>query len=121
MGGCADDALTLVSILSSEGVWYRPSRQNGHQVHDAQMAQEKFMHRLGDYLTLLNVYRKWENNGCSADWCKSHYLHHRALRQAKDIKSQLREQLSKTDVRLQDNRKNAETGLLKALCAGFYM
>lgn len=120
--GCSGDALTLVSILSAEGVWYRPSRQSTEQVRTADAEQRRFFDGLGDHMTLLNVYSQWEDNSCSADWCKRHYLHHRALRQAKDIRSQLCDQLGKAGVSFRDHRRqSARTSVLQALCAGFYM
>eukprot|EP00434_Breviolum_minutum_P041792 symbB.v1.2.037178.t1/scaffold5416.1/size27412/3 len=93
--GCVSEALTLVSMLSSEGVWFRPSRQNAEQWEEAQAIQERFVHPLGDHLTLIRVYNMWEEDGCSPEWCKSNFLHFRALRQARDIRSQLYEQLEK--------------------------
>jgi HrpA-like RNA helicase len=40
--GCLEDAVTLVSILSSEGVWYRPSRRNAEEVEIADCTQRQF-------------------------------------------------------------------------------
>eukprot|EP00928_Gymnodinium_smaydae_P031626 TRINITY_DN23156_c0_g1_i1.p1 TRINITY_DN23156_c0_g1~~TRINITY_DN23156_c0_g1_i1.p1 ORF type:complete len:813 (+),score=178.74 TRINITY_DN23156_c0_g1_i1:59-2497(+) len=123
--GCAEDALTLVSLLSSESVWYRPSRAHSDEVRAADRAQSEFVHSLGDHTTLLNVYRHWEESGCGGpDWCKKHYLHFRALRQARDIRSQLCEQVQKNGVALRSRRGgNGDdySGVLQALCAGFYM
>merc|ERR550534_2754220 len=131
--GCIGDALTLVSILSSEGVWFHPSRQSAEQVRIATEAQARFVHPTGDHLTLLNVYREWEENGGSPEWCKTNYIHHRALRQARDIRGQLCDQLRSGGVRLRDEprrgagerkpggKRAGEEALLRALCAGFYM
>ncbi|CAJ1459578.1 unnamed protein product, partial [Effrenium voratum] len=92
---CVSEALTLVSMLSSEGIWYRPSRQNAEQWEEAQAMQERFVHPLGDHLTLVRIYTMWEDDGCSPSWCKENFLHFRALRQARDIRGQLCEQLEK--------------------------
>jgi len=119
--GCADDALTLVAMLSSEGIWQRPSRKNKEQAATVDAAQQRFFDSMGDHKTLVNVFRRWENNGFDASWCKKHYLHHRALRQARDIRSQLCDQLSKAGVSLRQRHRGGEHGLLKALCEGFYM
>jgi len=122
--GCSGEALTLVSILSSEGVWFRPSRQSREQIQEAEEVQRRFLHPLGDHTTLLKVYHEWEENGCSVEWCKSNYLHHRALRQAKDIRSQLCDQLQQAGARLRDGdtrRRGGEKGVLQALCEGFFM
>mmetsp|Transcript_7980 Transcript_7980/g.15068 ORF Transcript_7980/g.15068 Transcript_7980/m.15068 type:complete len:784 (+) Transcript_7980:68-2419(+) len=127
--GCMDDAVTLVSILSAEGIWYRPPRKSGsEEVYTADMAQRRFFDPLGDHLTMLNVFRQWEENGCSAEWCKRNYLHHRALRQARDIRSQLMEQLERAGVPVSNVRGRgsrhggvSKAAVLQAFCAGFYM
>ena len=93
--GCVSEALTLVSMLSSEGVWYRPSKHNADQWEEARAAQERFLHHLGDHLTLVRVFTVWEDDGCSPEWCKANFLHFRALRQARDIRGQLCDQLEK--------------------------
>lgn len=121
--GCADDMVTLVSMLSAEGIWFRPSRQSADQVEAAEAAQSAFIDPMGDHTTLLNVYREYEAHGRDMGWCKENYLHMRALRQASDIRSQLLEQLEKAGVKLKPGQsKNKKySDVLKALCAGFYM
>jgi len=121
--GCLSDAVTLVSMLSSEGVWYRPSRTNAEEVETADLAQRRFYDELGDHTTLLNVFQRWEENGCNGEWCKRNFLHHRALRQAKDIRRQLCEQLEKANVTVRNNcsSRKAYKKVLEALTQGFYM
>jgi len=120
--GCADEAVTLVAMMSSEGVWYKPSRTNSDELRMADAVQSQFLNPLGDHLTLLNVYQEWEEAGCSPEWCKKNYLHFRALRQAKDIRSQLIDQLGKAGVSLRGGRRrHNEAGLLQALVSAFYM
>jgi len=120
--GCANSIATLVAMLSAEGIWFRPSRKNSEQLQDAEEAQQRFMHPLGDHLTLLRVYRKWEDNGCSPEWCKENYVHHRALRQARDIRGQLCEQLDRAGISTQNHvRHKLGEAVLRALCAGFFV
>lgn len=119
--GCAGDVLTLVSVLSSEGVWYRPSRQSVEQLRAAEESQAGFVHRLGDHMTLLSVYRQWEAAGGGPEWCKANYIHFRALRQAREIRRQLCDQLRSSGVRLRDSQRSSPAAVLQALCAGFYM
>lgn len=109
--GAASEALTLVSLLSAEGIWFRPSRQNTDQALDAEESHSRFTHRLGDHLTLVNVYKRWEEQGMGTpEWCKENFLHYRALRQAKDIRSQLCEQLDKvSDAPLRSALRDAPT------------
>ena len=113
--GCVSEALTLVSMLSSEGVWFRPSKHNADQWEEAQAAQERFLHHLGDHLTLVRVYTMWEDEGCSPDWCKANFLHFRALRQARDIRGQLCEQMEKVS-EAQETMTNLAGAMLLACC-----
>mmetsp|Transcript_107338 Transcript_107338/g.256372 ORF Transcript_107338/g.256372 Transcript_107338/m.256372 type:complete len:775 (-) Transcript_107338:26-2350(-) len=143
--GCVSEALTLVSMLSSEGVWYRPSKHNADQWEEARATQERFLHHLGDHLTLVRVFSMWEDEGCTPEWCKANFLHFRALRQARDIRGQLCDQLEKVSEasvrdavravrnRYRDHRdrdrgrggpkngNSVEQALLESLCSGFFM
>jgi hypothetical protein len=78
--------------------------------------RSKFRHSSGDHLTLLNVYRSYEdiirgtssefngaignNSGKHAakDWCSRHFINERALREARDIAKQLSQICEKLDV-----------------------
>lgn len=42
-----------------------------------------------DHLTLLNVYQQWKINGYSDAWCNEYFIHPKALRKAREIRSQL--------------------------------
>jgi len=120
--GCIPDAVTLVSLLSSEGVWFRPSRKMAEQAEIAEQAQRRFFDKLGDHTTLLNVYQQWEDSGCNMEWCKKNYLHFRALRQARDIRSQLAEQLEKAGCSVRGSRGSKNySKVLQSLCQGFFM
>lgn len=45
-----DQVRTLVSMLSSEGIWFRPSRQNADQWEEAQATQERLAPGGGGWL-----------------------------------------------------------------------
>merc|ERR1712106_693949 len=120
--GCIADTVTLVSLMSGEGVWFRPSRKMAEEAEIAEHAQRQFFDPLGDHTTLLNVYQQWEENGASAEWAKKHYLHFRALRQAREVRSQLVEQLEKAGVSVRSNAgRKSYKKVLEALCQGFFM
>mmetsp|Transcript_42619 Transcript_42619/g.120870 ORF Transcript_42619/g.120870 Transcript_42619/m.120870 type:complete len:782 (-) Transcript_42619:573-2918(-) len=129
-----DEMLTLVAILSSENVWVRPSKQNEAAVNKASRAHKQFHHATGDHLSLLTVFSEWLDNRTDRrpDWCKSHFISHRSLRMAMDIRRQLREQLDKihiprkpaddADSRLVEVRRvPTSERVRRALCAGLFM
>jgi ATP-dependent RNA helicase DHX8/PRP22 len=89
--GCASTVLTVVSMLSTQNVFYRPRDRQ----EEADMRKSRFTAAEGDQMTLLNVYDAWIDAGATADWCSSNFVQHRALRDAKEIRSQLERILSR--------------------------
>lgn len=45
---------------------------------------------VGDLLTYLNVYRAWREHNKSPKWAFRHFVNHKALLRAEDIRLQLR-------------------------------
>ena len=134
--GCTREVLAVVSLLSASAkVFYDPGvgssslsitnaiENNGgskdmERREEASEARAKFAHSSGDHMTLLNVFRAYqelvESSSSNAgefssnastgvhtsipksvraerrEWCKRHYLNERALNEALDIQAQLR-------------------------------
>lgn len=82
---CVQEATAIVAMLNVPNIFMRP-KQFANQADDA---KKKFQHNDGDHLTLLNAYNAFLKNKMDADWCWKHFLSHRALKQAFDIKNQL--------------------------------
>ena len=68
--GCANEVLTIVSMLSVPSVFFRPP----DRAEESDSAREKFFVPESDHLTLLNIYQQWKNNGYRGDWCSDHFL-----------------------------------------------
>lgn len=68
--GCANEVLTVVSMLSVPSVFFRPP----DRAEESDAAREKFFVPESDHLTLLHVYQQWKTNGYRADWCSQHFL-----------------------------------------------
>lgn len=43
----------------------------------------------GDLITFLNIWRGWEESGCSRKWCYKNFINHRTMLRAADIRNQL--------------------------------
>lgn len=54
---CAEEILTIVSLLSVDSVLHNPPAQRD----EVQAVRKKFISSEGDHLTLLNVYRAYKN------------------------------------------------------------
>ena len=53
--GCAEEILTIVSMLSVPSIFYRPKgREN-----ESDAAREKLFVGESDHLTLMNIYHQW--------------------------------------------------------------
>lgn len=83
--GCADEALTVVAMLSVPSVFLRP---HGREA-PADAARARFAVPDSDHLTLLHVYDRWRAAGGDRGWAADHYLNERGLRKAADVRSQL--------------------------------
>ena len=57
--GVEDSMLTLVSMLSSEGIWKKVLRINEEQYEKFINKQMLFLSKTGDHESLLNVYSEW--------------------------------------------------------------
>lgn len=85
--GVAADALTLVAMLSVPPVWFRPK----DRASEADAARERFAVPESDHLTLVNVFGAWARAGRNAAWAASHFVQHRALRRAAEVRDQLKD------------------------------
>ncbi|KAF7723566.1 DEAH-box RNA helicase prp16 [Apophysomyces ossiformis] len=83
--GCTAEVLTIVSMLSVPSVFYRPKER----MEESDAAREKFFVPESDHLTLLHVYTQWKTNHYRDDWCNKHFIHAKAMRKAREVRSQL--------------------------------
>ena len=76
-------------------------------------------------MTLLHIYRAFKRANFSSSWARDHFLHFRALKQARSIRRQLKSQLRSRNLTATSCWTDA-TGydapkILSALCQGFYI
>ncbi|KAF9583362.1 DEAH-box RNA helicase prp16 [Lunasporangiospora selenospora] len=83
--GCTAEIVTIVSMLSVPSVFYRPKER----LEESDAAREKFFVPESDHLTLLNVYTQWRSNGYRDEWCVKHFVQPKAMRKAREVRSQL--------------------------------
>ena len=83
--GCGAEALTVVAMLSVPPPFFRPP----DRADESDAAREKFFVAESDHLTYLHVFEQWQAHGCSAEWCAKHYLQHKTLSKAKEVRGQL--------------------------------
>jgi pre-mRNA-splicing factor ATP-dependent RNA helicase DHX38/PRP16 len=83
--GCSAEVLTIVSMLSVPSVFYRPKGRE----EESDAAREKFFVPESDHLTLLHVFTQWKANGYRDSWCDQHFIHAKAMRKGREVRSQL--------------------------------
>ncbi|XP_026683180.1 pre-mRNA-splicing factor ATP-dependent RNA helicase PRP16 [Diaphorina citri] len=93
---CSQDVLTIVSMLSVPSIFYRPKGRE----EEADAVREKFQVPESDHLTFLNVYNQWKQNKYSAHWCNEHFIHVKAMRKVREVRTQLKEILIQQKMKL---------------------
>jgi ATP-dependent RNA helicase DDX35 len=83
--GCAAEVATIVAMLSVQSVWWLGGGEKRAQQH----AKAKFAVSQGDLLTYLNVWKAWEDSGRDKKWAVKHFVNHRSMLRAADIRRQL--------------------------------
>ena len=82
-----DPILSIIAMLSVPTIFIRPR----DKVKQADAAKGRFAHANGDFLTYLNCYYAFKNNGSNSKWCFNNFVNYRALKAADSIKHQLTE------------------------------
>ncbi|KAI9197306.1 pre-mRNA-splicing factor ATP-dependent RNA helicase PRP16-like protein [Polychytrium aggregatum] len=112
---CSEEVLTIVSMLSVPTVFYRPKER----AEESDAAREKFFVGESDHLTLLYIYLQWKANGYRDDWCTEHFLHSKAMRKAREVRTQL------ADIMKSEKMANLSCGMewdviRKCICSAYF-
>ncbi|KXS09304.1 P-loop containing nucleoside triphosphate hydrolase protein [Gonapodya prolifera JEL478] len=84
---CARELLTICAFLSIESIWLEPRDETKRDL--AARTRREFAHPSGDHMTLVRVWDAFQDSGEDREWCKRHFIHHRAVRTAGRIRDQL--------------------------------
>ncbi|KAG9290544.1 hypothetical protein G9A89_020914 [Geosiphon pyriformis] len=117
---CSNEILSITALLSVPNVFLRPNEMK----KQADEAKEKFAHKDGDHLTLLNVYHAYKTTNGDADWCFNNFLSGRSLKSADNVRQQLKRIMERCDEELIStpfDDKAYYLNIRKALTAGFFM
>lgn len=112
---CSDEIIIIVSMLSVNGVFHRPKEK-------AQLAdnkKNKFYSSDGDHIRLLKVYKMWELNKYSDNWCFDNFILSRSMKKAKDIRKQLNIIMSRFKLPV-ISCGNSVNPIKKSITSGFF-
>lgn len=113
--GCSEEVVTIVSMLSLQNsVFFRPKDRK----EAADSARKAFNDPLGDHLSLLNVWRQYEESNFSNQWCHEHFVQVKSMKKARDIRDQLVNLLDRVEIELK-SATDTDT-VRKAFTMGFF-
>jgi pre-mRNA-splicing factor ATP-dependent RNA helicase DHX38/PRP16 len=113
--GCTSEILTIVSMLSVPGIFYRPKDRE----EESDSAREKFFVPESDHLTLLNVFIQWKQHKYSSAWCTDHFVHAKAMKKAREIHAQLLDILKAQKIPLTSSGGSWDN-VRKAICSAYF-
>ena len=113
--GCSDEAITIVSMLSVQNVFYRPKEKQTL----ADQKKAKFHQPEGDHLTLLAVYNAWKNNAFSSHWCYENFVQARTLKRAQDVRKQMLGIMDRHKLDVVSCLRKT-TKIQRAICSGYF-
>jgi pre-mRNA-splicing factor ATP-dependent RNA helicase DHX16 len=115
--GCVDEVLTIMAMLGESGsLFIRPKDKKLH----AAAAQAHFTSKEGgDHLTLLNIYKAFEESGYDILWCKEMFLNYRSLTRARDVREQLVNLCERVEVQ-PSSIGTDDVAIRKAITAGYF-
>jgi pre-mRNA-splicing factor ATP-dependent RNA helicase DHX16 len=113
--GCTREVVTIVSMLSLQNsVFFRPKDRK----EAADSARKAFEDSLGDHLSLLNIWRQYEESNYSNQWCLEHFIQIKSMKKARDVRDQLLNLLERVEIDLKSSSDH--DSIRKAFTMGFF-
>lgn len=112
--GCSNEVLIIVSMLSGPTVFYRPEGRE----EDSDRERERFYIHDSDHLTLLNVYKQWQRNNESSNWCSLRFINYKMMVKVRDVMDQLKHIMKTHKYRISST--NDESVIKKCICKSYF-
>ncbi|XP_001367714.1 putative pre-mRNA-splicing factor ATP-dependent RNA helicase DHX32 [Monodelphis domestica] len=121
---CVDELLTIAAMVTAPDC-FLPLPHTGAQ-EAAWQRRTELLHPEGDHLTLINVYKAYQeaSESCVEKWCSDHFLSHAALRMAESIRDELLDIMRRIELPYSEPAFGSEENtrnIKKALVAGYFM
>jgi len=114
---CSEEVLTIVAMLSTDSVFLSPAQKKD----EAEASKIKFQSNEGDHITLLNVWRAYKSSNQNKDWCYQNFINARNMRNAAEIRAQLRGLCEQSNIPLIACGRDNTAAIRKAFASGFFM
>lgn len=119
--GCVEPVVTIAAMISTRNVFYRPKDEEEQRLAD--MMHSRFKNSASDVLSLLQVWREYEQSGKSGRWCHDNFLRFKALIEADKIRTQILQILDRLGMDTKEKDCKDEvvvravvSGLIYSLC-----
>lgn len=112
--GCSNEVLIIVSMLSGPTVFYRPEGRE----EESDRERERFYIHDSDHLTLLNVYKQWQRNNESPNWCSLRFINYKLMVKVKDIVDQLKHIMKTHKYKITST--NDENTIKRCICKSYF-
>ncbi|XP_063059610.1 ATP-dependent RNA helicase DHX33 [Engraulis encrasicolus] len=99
---CAEEVLTIVSLLSVDSVLYNPPARR----EEVQAVRRKFISSEGDHITLLNIYRAFKKVSGNKEWCRENFVNSRNMGLVSEVRAQLRDICIKLGLKLESSQSD---------------
>lgn len=96
--GVVEDMLSVVAMMSTDSVFYRPTMVEERAVADSERIL--FMDSLGDAASMLAIWNGFQRASRPTEWCTKHFIQIRAMKKAADLRKQLAEVFDKSGIRV---------------------
>lgn len=116
--GCSEEIITIIAMLQVQSVFSRPVSAMAQQ--SGRIAHRHFEVAEGDFITLLNVFTGFVEEGMTKEFCGQYYLIYRNMKRAYELREQLVTLARKKyGIPIFSCKGDVET-LCKCITAGFF-
>ena len=120
---CTSEIISIIALMSVSSPLFPDSAASRDEATEA---RAKFRHPTGDHLTWINALRAYDEISKSSKseralWCKTNFVSERALREATDIRAQLRDVCDRTGVDWKASAGDKEEPILRSLARGLVL
>eukprot|EP00357_Protocruzia_adherens_P016130 CAMPEP_0115017570 /NCGR_PEP_ID=MMETSP0216-20121206/28210_1 /TAXON_ID=223996 /ORGANISM="Protocruzia adherens, Strain Boccale" /LENGTH=729 /DNA_ID=CAMNT_0002388441 /DNA_START=38 /DNA_END=2227 /DNA_ORIENTATION=+ len=116
---CSNEVLTLVTMLSIPNCFVRPKDNS----RAADEAKSQFAHIDGDHMTLINAFHGYMKS-TSNHWCRENFINSRAMKNAENIREQLKNIMTRFGYQLtsmpQTNERAYNRAIKKVIIEGYF-
>ncbi len=93
--GCVQEIATIAAFLNGRSVFMRPKDKED----EAEQIQSQFKDSESDFMSLLNVWNSYAQNGFKDSWAYKNFLNAKVLKEVESVRNQLLRSLKQNNIR----------------------